>query len=40
MKVIINEASRANQKLVPDEVTPIEGYYIPDVMRVISDGYG
>ncbi len=40
MKIIINEAGRAHQILVPDEVRPIGGYYIPDVMRSISDRYG
>ena len=40
MKIIINEAGRAHQILVPDEVRPIGGYYLPDAMRLISDRYG
>ena len=40
MKKIINEAGRAHQILIPDEATPIEGYYIPDVTRLVSERYG
>ena len=40
MEIIINEAGRAHQILVPDEVRPIGGYYLPDAMRLISDRYG
>ena len=40
MKLIINEAGRAHQILVPDEVRPIGGYYISDATRLISDRYG
>ena len=40
MKIIVNEAGRAHQDLVPDEVRPIGGYYLPDTIRLISDRYG
>ena len=40
MRIIINELGRAHQILVPDEVSPIEGYYFPDAMRLVTDRYG
>ena len=40
MKIITNQGGRAYQKVVPDEVSPIGGYYIPDTMRLISVRYG
>lgn len=40
MKIIINEVGRAHQNFNPDEVRPIGGYYLPDMMRLISERYG
>ncbi len=40
MKIIINERGRAHQFLVPDEVRSIDGYYLPEAMRLLSDRYG
>ncbi len=40
MKVISNEAGRAYQKLVADEVHPPGGYYLTDAIRAISERYG
>ena len=40
MKIIVNEAGRAHQILVPDETRPIGGYYFPDAMLFLSDRYG
>ena len=40
MKIITNEAGRAHQMLVPDEVHPSGGYYLAEAIRLISDRYG
>lgn len=40
MKIIINEAGRAHQTLIADEVRPFGGYYPAEVIRLISDRYG
>ena len=40
LKIILNEAGRAHQNLVPDEVRATSNYYLPDAMRLISDRYG
>ncbi len=40
MKIILNEAGRAHQILVPDEVRATGNYYLPDALRLISDRYG
>ncbi len=40
MKIILNEAGRAHQILVPDEVRAAGNYYLPDAMRLISERYG
>ena len=40
MRVITNEAGRAIQRLNPDEVRPAGGYYVPDIIRLISERYG
>ena len=40
MKIISNERGRANQKLNPDEVRPVGGYYVPEAIRLLSDRYG
>lgn len=40
MKIISNETGRALQMLVADEVHPIGGYYLAELIRLISDRYG
>ena len=40
MKVIVNDAGRAHQTLVADEVRPFGGYYLAELIRLISDRYG
>lgn len=40
MKIIINEVGRTQQPLIPDEVRPRGGYYLPDAVRLLSDRYG
>ena len=40
MKIIVNELGRAQQPLIPDEVRSIDGYYLPEAKRLISDRYG
>lgn len=39
MRIINNDTGRSHQMLVADEVAPIEGYYIPDVIRLVSGRY-
>lgn len=40
MKIILNEAGRAHQIVVPDEVRATGNYYLPDAIRLISERYG
>ena len=40
MKIITNEAGRAHQMMVADEVRPTGGYYLTNMIRLISDRYG
>ena len=40
MKIISIDTGRANQKLNPDEVRPVGGYYVPEAIRLLSDRYG
>ena len=40
MKIISNETARAHQMLVADEVHPIGGYYLAELIRLISERYG
>ena len=40
MKIISNEAGRARQMLVADEVHPIGGYYLTETIRLVAERYG
>ena len=40
MKVIRNDAGRAHQTVVPDEIHPDGGYYLAEMIRLITDRYG
>ena len=39
MKIISNEAGRAHQTFIADEVNPPGGYHVSDAIRLISERY-
>lgn len=40
MRIITNQVGRVNQNWNPDEVLPIEGFHIPEAMRLVCERYG